>query len=268
LQNESEPRFSDPNPLEPPSESKRLGAILRRFWHAVLGSALLSGLVVGLHYTVGPFEQLTEYLPPIPPNALPWGEIELDEKPYWFAKIQLTRLSGDSEICFSALDRSRLEYRRLDDRKISEGCGVESRTEIRRSRIPYSAGFESTCALAASLYWYEQRLEVLAEEYLGSGIARIEHFGTYACRNIYGRANARRSAHATAEAIDIAGFRLEDGREISILTHWSSTGPAGIFLREARDEACRFFGPVLSPDYNRAHANHFHLEVGGYGPCR
>jgi hypothetical protein len=109
---------------------------------------------------------------------------------------------------------------------------------------------------------------VLAREHLGEDIARIEHFGTYACRNIYDRAESRRSAHATASAIDIAGFRLKDGSSASVLHDWGKQTTKGRFLKDARDEACRFFGIVLSPDYNKAHANHFHLEIGGFGLCR
>jgi hypothetical protein len=38
-----------------------------------------------------------------------------------------------------------------------------------------------------------------------------------------------------------------------------------------RDKACDAFGTVLSPDYNAAHADHFHLDQAdrGYGAfCR
>jgi hypothetical protein len=204
----------------------------------------------------------------IPRNWIPWGEIALDEEPSWFAKWQIGRLAADDGACFAALDGSMLEYRRLPDRPLRNGCGVAARTQIVRSHVAYSSGFESPCALAAALYWYEQRLDALAELHLPARITRIEHFGTYACRNIYGRAEDRRSAHATAEAIDVAGFRLEDGTSVSVLRDWGKEDAKGRFLAAARDEACRLFGIVLSPDYNRAHANHFHLELGRFGLCR
>jgi len=228
----------------------------------------VSLFAAALIYPLGVLVELYQEPPRIPPNILPWSAVELDAEPRWLAKFHIGRLNGDAQMCFEALSRSQLEYRKLDDRPLENGCGVANRTEIDRSNIPYSAGFESTCALAAALYWYEQRLDVLAQEYFDEPIVRIEHFGTYSCRNIYGRANARRSAHATAEAIDIAGFRLEGGEEISVLRDWDSDGAKADFLHAARDEACRFFGPVLSPDYNAAHANHFHLEVGRSWLCR
>ena len=51
-------------------------------------------------------------------------------------------------------------------------------------------------------------------------------------------------------------------------THWGKDTPEARFLTAARDEACRFFNVVLSPDYNRLHANHFHLDLGGFRMCR
>jgi len=35
-----------------------------------------------------------------------------------------------------------------------------------------------------------------------------------------------------------------------------------------RDGACRFFDVVLGPDYNDAHRDHFHLDMGAYRACR
>jgi hypothetical protein len=81
-------------------------------------------------------------------------------------------------------------------------------------------------------------------------------------------AGGRRSQHATANAIDIAGFRLADGRSISVLADWGKPTAEGQFLAAARDEACSLFNIVLSPRYNELHANHFHLDLGGFHMCR
>ena len=37
---------------------------------------------------------------------------------------------------------------------------------------------------------------------------------------------------------------------------------------DAQAEFCRIFGAVLSPDYNAAHANHFHFDMGYWMTCR
>ena len=77
------------------------------------------------------------------------------------------------------------------------------------------------------------------------------------------------SEHAVANAIDIRGFVLDDGRIVSLARHWSSAkGPEAAFLREVNDGACRFFNAVLGPDYNAAHRDHFHLDMGRWRVCR
>jgi len=77
-----------------------------------------------------------------------------------------------------------------------------------------------------------------------------------------------RSRHATAEAFDVAGFVLADGRRIRVLGDWSADTSSAKFLRDVRDGACRFFDGVLSPDYNAAHRDHLHLDRGRYRYCR
>jgi len=92
--------------------------------------------------------------------------------------------------------------------------------------------------------------------------------GSYACRNIYHRAQGRLSQHATANALDISAFRLANGRRISVLKGWSGANDDAAFLQAARTSACRYFSTVLGPDYNAAHRNHFHLDMGGWLVCR
>ncbi len=102
-------------------------------------------------------------------------------------------------------------------------------------------------------------------ELLGSPVERVEHFGAYRCRRLYGRTEGRWSEHATGNAIDIAAFVLADGRRIAVLRDWPGDDPEGRFLRRVRDEACRTFGTVLSPDYNAAHADHLHFDQAARG---
>ncbi|WP_224552971.1 extensin family protein [Pectobacterium versatile] len=80
--------------------------------------------------------------------------------------------------------------------------------------------------------------------------------------------SGRLSEHATADAWDIAAFRLSDGRQISVLNQWSEADDRGSYLRNTFRESCRFFGNSLGPEYNAAHANHFHFGMRGFGVCR
>ena len=82
---------------------------------------------------------------------------------------------------------------------------------------------------------------------------------------MYGRDEGPWSEHATANAIDIAGFVLVDGTRIAVVNDWQGEGDKARFLRAVRDGACRAFGTVLSPEYNEAHRDHFHLDQAARG---
>jgi hypothetical protein len=112
-------------------------------------------------------------------------------------------------------------------------------------------------------------LHPAARQHLGQDVERVIHWGTYSCRNINRRPEGRRSEHASANAIDVAGFVLADGQEVTVRSDWSGSDPRkAAFLRAVRDGACAFFDVVLSPDYNAAHHDHFHLDMGSYRACR
>jgi hypothetical protein len=121
--------------------------------------------------------------------------------------------------------------------------------------------------------WEWHVLQPAALEHLGTRVTALEHFGSYSCRRIYGRAEGQWSEHARANALDVSGFRLADGRKVSVLGDWNDGGPEGRFLRAVRDGACDLFATTLSPDYNRAHRDHLHLDQAergamGWRACR
>lgn len=117
-----------------------------------------------------------------------------------------------------------------------------------------------TCPVSRAFAdWARYGVDRAARQILGTKLVRIETFGSYSCRNVAG--TSRRSAHATAAAIDISAFVLSDGRRISVLDDWDDgTAAEREFLRTVQASACRRFATVLGPEYNAAHRNHFHLE--------
>ena len=68
------------------------------------------------------------------------------------------------------------------------------------------------------------------------------------------------TAFCTGNAIDVAAFVAADGHRIAVLSDWSGNEAEQEFLRAVRDGACTWFGTVLSPDYNVAHADHLHFD--------
>lgn len=163
-----------------------------------------------------------------------------------------------------------MRLRRVPDRETGPGCGFDNAVEIRRSIVGFDASFTLSCRAAVSLaLWERHVLAPAAREAFDSEVAHIEHFGSYACRNVYGRESGRRSQHATADAFDIAGVMLRNGERVRVLGGWTSEDPRQRqFLRALRDGACDYFDAVLGPDYNAAHRDHFHFDRGGFRACR
>lgn len=185
---------------------------------------------------------------------------------------QLRKLSRDVDACHEALSAASVMFKEVP--AVSEGqCGFSEALEISSSLAAWEPNpgapndLPMTCGLAAKLHLWERHVVIpAAEKHLGSPVSEIKVFGTFQCRKVAG--NDRLSEHAFAKAIDVAGFVLADGREITVLHDYHGEGSEGAFLREIRQRACEIFDVTLGPDYNADHANHFHLDVGGSKACR
>ncbi|MCJ2185410.1 extensin family protein [Novosphingobium beihaiensis] len=175
--------------------------------------------------------------------------------------------------CLSELGAQHAAFTPLPDQYFGTGCStVET---VRLSSLQSDTASLSltnlgpvTCHAATTFAaWARYGVGRAAEQILGSRLSRIETFGSYNCRNVAG--TSRRSGHATANAIDVSAFVLADGRRISVLDDWDGGTPAERhFLRVVHASACKRFGTTLGPDYNAAHANHFHVEADGGKFCR
>ncbi len=174
--------------------------------------------------------------------------------------------------CLATLGRTNARFAALADRDYGEGCTAFNSVQL--DRVGSDAGQFSvtnlgplTCPAANSLAgWARYGVDRAARQLFGSPIARIETMGSYSCRNVAG--STRRSAHARAEAVDIGGFVLENGRRITVTGGWSGAADEREFLRIVFRSACKRFGTVLGPDYNKAHEDHLHLEAGAGTYCR
>ncbi len=205
----------------------------------------------------------------VPPHWNPWAPLDMAAPPHWLTGYKLQRTAADPALCVAALQTSSLKHALVADNDTGDGCGWQTAVRVNDAR--FAPTFTLTCSAALSLaMWERHALQPAAQAHFGQPVARVEHFGSYACRNVRGAGGEgeRRSQHASANAFDVAGFRLGNGRRISVLADWSGGEPEAAFLREVRDGACRFFRGTLSPDYNAAHRDHFHLDRGPYRLCR
>jgi hypothetical protein len=175
--------------------------------------------------------------------------------------------------CLASLGASRAGYTPLPDQYYGAGCSTVGAVRLSSLRsddasLALSNLGPVTCPLAESFAgWARYGVDRAARQILGSELVRIETMGSYNCRNVAG--SGRRSAHARAEAIDVSAFVLADGRRVSISGDWSEgTTAERRFLQIVHTSACKRFGTVLGPAYNRSHHDHLHLELGKHSFCR
>lgn len=222
----------------------------------LLGSLLLA-LILGLA------------LRHLPPAWDPRTPLDLNAPPNLLTGWKLTRMAWQPEQCRAAFAASGIAISPMPDRASDDGCALQNVVRLPAALRVSPGGPVVTCPMAAAWILFERHtLQPASRAHLGSEVAAVRQLGTYACRNVNHAAGGRRSQHATANAIDIAGFTLRDGREISLARHWNGPGPEAAFLREVRDGACRWFRVVLGPDYNAAHRDHVHLDRGPWIACR
>lgn len=189
--------------------------------------------------------------------------------PNLLTRFKLGRLQDDPALCDQVLKTSGLRVAHQADSPADAACPLRNTLRVQGADVGLSSSFLASCPLAVAFALFERHsLQPAAQAVFGQAVTRVDHLGSFACRNIYNRANGRLSQHASANALDIAGFRLADGRTISVLKDWPGDGERARFLRQVRDGACKDFNVVLSPDYNAAHRNHFHLDMGRWWVCR
>lgn len=209
------------------------------------------------------------------PENLPWTALDLRRPVGTFTGRKLAGLAGDPGRCRALLTQAGAAFTALPDRADGAQCGYRDAVRFGARELGYrpaDVGF--ACPLAAALLvWEREIVQVAAQRHFGRRVTRIEHFGAYSCRRMYGRGEGAWSEHARANAFDIAAFRFTDGTRVAVVNDWRDSGAKGRFLREVRDGACGLFATVLSPDYNEAHRDHLHLDQAdrgewGWRACR
>lgn len=140
-------------------------------------------------------------------------------------------------------------------------CGVQDAVRVRSvSGIPLSQEATIDCPTAKALKTWVDKGMKPAIGTTGGGVAQIRVAAHYACRTRNNQPGAKISEHGKGRAIDISGFRLRDGSEITLLQDWNRRD-TGAMLRVMQQRACGIFGTVLGPDSDRFHKDHFHFDT-------
>lgn len=237
----------------------RAARLLRR---SIVWAALLALLGTGALLAIGYAQRH--------PEDLPWTQLDLTRPIGLFTGRKLAGLRKEPDRCPSLLGAAGISHRLLPPRGDGPDCSYADAVRLEpggaRSIALRPEAAAVSCPVAAALaLWEWHVVQPAAQRHLGQRVDAVEHLGTYSCRRVNGRADGEWSEHATANAIDVASFRLADGRRVSVLADWQGGGAEAAFLRQVRDGACRLFTTVLSPDYNEAHRDHLHLDQASRG---
>ncbi len=108
-------------------------------------------------------------------------------------------------------------------------CGLPAPIRLKSlgsdPKIVFDPPVQVNCRMVAALgAWAKSSLQPEAKQRFSSQVVRIVGASGYSCRNIYNLPNARLSQHALANAIDIGGFGLANGRVVGVLKGWGLTG--------------------------------------------
>ena len=145
----------------------------------------------------------------------------------------------------------------------TEGCGIEKPVKINSvAGVDLSRPATLDCKTAKALRsWItEVAVPVLGRK---GGLERLDVAASYSCRPRNNKKGAKMSEHSLGHAIDISGFGLKNGKQITVLEHWSNSRYS-IVLRSVHRKACGIFGTVLGPKADKYHRDHFHFDTARY----
>ena len=148
-------------------------------------------------------------------------------------------------------------------------CGISYPFKV-DAFVTGSVGLSRQATLACPIIpsidtWLNEVVQPAASTYFGTSVVEVKS-GSYSCRPRNSRYGSKLSEHAFGNALDIMGFRLADGREVTILRGWRGAPHEQDFLREVFAGACQHFTTVLGPGADMFHNDHFHLDLARHDP--
>jgi hypothetical protein len=134
--------------------------------------------------------------------------------------------------CVADLGKAKVRFTPLANQDFGGGCSAIDAVKLLDVGTPVSNLGPMTCPLARNFAaWVQYAVRPAARKFLDSEVVKVETFGTYSCRNIYGGRSGRLSQHAYANAIDVSAFVLKDGRRITLLEGWKGSAEEQEFLK-------------------------------------
>jgi hypothetical protein len=190
---------------------------------------LVAGVsLVGLALLLGFFRQHPEHLP--------WTPLALAQPVGAFTGAKLQALAETPPRC----------------RALLSAAGADAAPATPAGCSPPDPA--TACSLAAAMFLSQRDVvQPAAQRHFGQPLAGLAV-----------RAGCPVGAGPGAVGIDITGFRLADGRVISVARGWHGAPAEAAFLRDVRDGACRLFATTRSPDFDSRSAGRLHVDAAAH----
>jgi hypothetical protein len=136
-----------------------------------------------------------------------------------------------------------------------------------KSRVPLKPAATLRCTMATAVAdWVRGDVAAIAAG-LGTSVTELDNFDSYNCRGRNRVFGAKMSEHGRANALDLRGIRLANGKSIALTERETP--------REQREKVlasvCGRFTTVLGPGSDGYHEDHIHLDLAerrsGYRIC-
>ena len=162
-----------------------------------------------------------------------------------YNKYRVSFLDGGGESCLKELEKTKAVFTTLGNQGTA-ACPVKNAVRVSKFKdTSLSSSVILSCPAAVDTANWLADIEA----------KHITHMGTLNCRAR--RGSGLMSEHSFGVAIDIS--KIDDA---IVSKHWSNKGDKGKTLRKAASAACSHFSNVLTPDTNKLHHDHFHLDSG------
>lgn len=171
--------------------------------------------------------------------------------------------SGQCTVSPDALGRAE----RLSPFRRGNGCGIPNPWKVHSvSGVELERSATLNCGMVGAFdSWLQGVAQPAARLSFGERITGVRVAASYACRARNGKRGAKLSEHGLGNAIDVAAFTLESGRVVEVEQGWRGARDERGFLRNVNKASCETFTTVLGPNHDRAHRNHFHLDLAKHG---
>jgi hypothetical protein len=143
------------------------------------------------------------------------------------------------------------------------GCGGDDIVRLEAIVLPNGHRVAVTppaplrCKMAGAIADWVRTDVVAIAQTLGSEPSLLDNYESYECRGFNRIPGAHLSEHGRANALDVRGIKLANGRSIALTDR---TVPRE--LRESvRQSVCARFMTVLGPDSDWYHEEHIHLDL-------